>query len=375
MAAFSFLLSCLPCSPRPRRTFVVNGREFEASGELLGEGSYGLVHKVNECDVAPARVYALKELRVPLADAMREVNAHLAVGTSQPHVLPLLAHSVAELGSAPAAAAAASPPPRRGGGAVASEDRDDRPCVALLLFPLAERGTLAGAIAGALAARAGGGGGGGAHLHVGRALSEAEALALCSGIARGLLALHSAGLAHRDVNPRNALLPSGSGGAVLCDLGSAAPLLLPLSSRAACRRAVEEAAARTSPAYRAPELWACDPGAPQDGSAADVWALGCVIFACAWGASPFELAPAGGAGGPLRLVEPCHSRTLGALAFPPQPRHVSEPFERLVADCLQHAPAQRPTVGEVLERVDARLRALRAERSGAAGGGKEDGPI
>jgi len=323
----------------------------------------------------PSRAFALKEVRAPLADARREVDAHLAA--AHPHVLPLLAHEVVEEGAAAAAGAPAgsSPPPRGrggggGGGAVASEDRDDRPCVARLLFPLHERGALAGAIASALARHHVGGGGGAPPPAVGRALSEAEALALCGGLARGLLALHRAGLAHRDVNPRNALLPEpgATAGAVLCDLGSAAPLALPLPTRAACSGAVEEAAARTSPAYRAPELWACDPGPPLDGAAADVWALGCTLFACAWGASPFEVAPAGGPGGPLRPVEPCHSRVLAPLAFPPGRRHVGAPFEKLVADCLALEPARRARLEEVEARIDGRLREMEAQRGGAGKG-------
>jgi serine/threonine protein kinase len=361
-------LLCLPCAP-PRRSFSLNGRVFISTGGLLGEGSYGLVHAVTEQGAPASRVFALKEMHAPLADALREVDAHRAV--ADPNVVPLLAHSVVEVGGGAATSAGSSPAPRRGCGAVASEDRDERACAAVLLFPLLVRGNLAGAIAGALARHHGDGGGG----PVGRALSEMEALSLCGGLARGLLALHGAGLAHRDVNPRNALLPEPGGGtgAVLCDLGSAAPLALPLPTRAACGRAAEEAAARSSPAYRAPELWACDPGPPLDGAAADVWALGCTLFACAWGASPFEVAPAGGAGGPLRPVEPCHSRVLAPLAFPPPPRHVGPAFERLVAACLALEPRARATVADVAGRIEARLRELRAQggADAAAGGGKE----
>ena len=343
---------CLSCTRRGRR-FSLDGRELYALA-LLGEGSYGFVHLVE--DAASGARFALKELRAaPRADVTREVDAHRAV--RHPNVARLIAWSAHD---APPSASPLARSAEEAGGAA--------PCAALLLLTLAARGSLAGAIAAARGAR-----GGGPPQHaVGEALGEAEALALCAGLARGLAAMHSAGLAHRDVNPRNALLPDageggGEGGAVLCDLGSAAPLLCPLPHKRACLALCEEAAARTSTAYRAPELWDCSPGPPLDGGAADVWALGCTLYACAWGASPFEVA-ATAPGGPLRLVEPCHSRTLGALALPPQPRHVGAGFEALLEELLAHNPAARPTAAEAGARMEALLAGGGA--AGAAGRGK-----
>ncbi|MEZ0579845.1 serine/threonine-protein kinase [Nocardioides sp. MH1] len=105
----------------------------------------------------------------------------------------------------------------------------------------------------------------------------AEALTLLAGAADGLAAAHAAGVLHRDVKPSNLLLKTlrdGSVRGVLCDFGIAA---------------VEDFdATRTqgligTPAYLAPER--------HEGGgasvAADIYAMGCVLWACITGAAPY----------------------------------------------------------------------------------------
>jgi serine/threonine kinase 16 len=277
-------------------------------------------------------------VRAPAEDVRREVDAHRAVRSA--HVVPLV--DVARLGADGAAA-----PPR--GGVAASAVADEH---ALLLFPLFAGGTLAHLIA----ARLGGGGSG--PVFIGTALRERDALraALCA--ARGLLALHATGLSHRDLKPANVLVELDGGalvGAALTDLGSAAPRAEARATRLAARRIEEDAAVRTSMPFRAPELWSCEPAdAPLDGAAVDAWALGCVLFAAAFGVSPFECA-AVGAGGPLALCEPSHTRTLGPVVFPPQPLHVTPAFCDLVRALLVVDPRSRLSVDGARARIEALL--------------------
>lgn len=304
----------------------------------LGEGGMGCVYEV--ADVVNSDKFALKETRAPGADLQREVNAHCAVRSE--YVVPLV--DVALLGAGVAAGR---------GGIAASEVAEEH---ALLLFPLYSGGTLGGAIARRLASKNAG------PVFLGAALSERDALVASLSAARGLLALHAASLSHRDVKPANILIVFDSTGtiasAALTDLGSVAPLYEQRRSRLDARRIEEDAAVRTSMPFRAPELWSCEPSdTPLDGAAVDAWSLGCLLFASAFGVSPFECIGVG-AGGPLVLCEPSHTRTLGAVAFPPPPACVSADFCALVRDLLQVDVRLRLTVAAAVERMQALLAGL-----------------
>lgn len=104
-----------------------------------------------------------------------------------------------------------------------------------------------------------------------------EALQLVAGAADGLAAAHDSGVLHRDIKPSNLLLktrPDGGTSAVLCDFGIAA--------------LEDQDVTRTqgvigTPAYLAPER--------HDGASAsvagDIYAMGCVLWACVSGAAPY----------------------------------------------------------------------------------------
>lgn len=296
----------------------------------LGEGGAGTVFEVE--DVAnSSEVFALKETRAPSADLQREVAAHRAVRSE--YVVHLIDYAL--LGAAAA----------RGGIATSAVAEEH----ALLLFPLFRGGTLGGAIARRLASKTAG------PVFLGAALSERDALTVSLSAARGLLALHAASLSHRDLKPANVLIVLDGAGSIaratLTDLGSAAPLYEQRRTRLDARRIEEDAAARTSMPFRAPELWSCEPSdAPLDGAAVDAWSLGCLLFASAFGVSPFECV-AVGTGGPLVLCEPSHTRTLGAVSFPPPPTAVSADFIALIRDLLVVDVRLRLTVAAAAERM------------------------
>jgi serine/threonine protein kinase len=110
-------------------------------------------------------------------------------------------------------------------------------------------------------------------------LAPARAAAIADGTARALDAAHAHGLVHRDVKPANILLTpvAGHDHVYLTDFG--------LSRRVDSDTGLTQAGARMGTVdYAAPEQAR---GGEIDGRA-DVYALGCVLFAALTGTVPFD---------------------------------------------------------------------------------------
>ncbi|RMF71715.1 MAG: serine/threonine protein kinase, partial [Acidobacteria bacterium] len=141
-------------------------------------------------------------------------------------------------------------------------------------------------------------------------LSIAESVSIVAQAARALGAAHARGIVHGDVKPANLLLAEG-GRVLLADFGLARD-----GSEATGPRARDAA----TPAYAAPERlhggsW---------GPAADIYALGVVLWECLTGTRP---APASGTGADV------------AADSPPD---VPAPLVALCRRALSEDPAQRP---------------------------------
>ncbi len=166
-------------------------------------------------------------------------------------------------------------------------------------------------------------------------LSTADTVALARRIAQALGAAHQRGVVHRDVKPSNIALPDGLlERAVILDFGVAhlrdASLTIP-GERVG------------TPTYMAPEQVL---GVEDIGPAADVFALGCVLFECLTGRRAF-------AGDDAVAV---HAKVI--LDDPPRVSElepgVPAALDSLVMRMLAKKPGERPADGrEVVAELDA----------------------
>lgn len=186
------------------------------------------------------------------------------------------------------------------------------------------------------------------------ALPEPRLRPLGAELAAALAALHAHGLVHGDVKPENARLDD-EGRAVLLDLGFARRLTAgPAPARADAG----------SLAYLAPERVRGEEAGP----AADVFALGIVLYELATGLHPFTPASRRAALGRLSTSGAIVGRSLeqagadellaaiDAARFPPASRLVPtlSPFlDRLLEELLARAPEDRPSAQELAARLAA----------------------
>jgi serine/threonine-protein kinase len=155
-------------------------------------------------------------------------------------------------------------------------------------------------------------------------LAPAEAARLLAQVAAALAEAHGLGVVHRDVKPDNILLQGGDGrlDARLTDFGIA--------------RVVDAAGLTTphsiigTPHYMAPEV-ICGGDA---GPAADVYALGVVLYELVAGRTPY-------AGEPLVVLR----RHLDDE--PDRPAGMPEPVWAVIESCLEKDPARRPAAGDL----------------------------
>jgi serine/threonine protein kinase/WD40 repeat protein len=150
-----------------------------------------------------------------------------------------------------------------------------------------------------------------------------EAARLTAALARGIQAAHNVGVIHRDLKPANVLL-AADGTPRITDFGLAKKL--------------DDATGMTAsgvvlgtPTYMAPEQ--ASGRAKEAGPAADVYALGAVLYACLTGRPPFQAAT------PLDTI-------LQVLSDPPVPpsrlrRQVPAALEAICLKCLEKDPHRR----------------------------------
>ena len=126
-----------------------------------------------------------------------------------------------------------------------------------------------------------------------------------------------------------------------------------ISNRTAALQLQDHAAEHCSMAYRAPELFDVQSDAMID-ARTDVWSLGCLLFAMAFGYSPFECevsADPTGRSHKVRIVDCSFLRVIGKVEFP-EPCKYSSEFCELISWILTVDNTKRPHVHDVISRVE-----------------------
>ena len=171
-----------------------------------------------------------------------------------------------------------------------------------------------------------------------------EALSIATGVTRGLAAAHAHGLTHRDLTPRNVMLPA-RGTVKILDFG-----LAQSSGQAG-------GSAAGTPSYMPPEQLRGE-GA---GAAGDVWSLAVTMYELFTGRRPFEGADTAATLDAIADAEPVAPRALAP--------NLPEPLERLILRMLAKDAAARPAdASEVLAVLEPIAQAQRGRKARLAVG-------
>lgn len=377
--SFGNCLNCFPGSP----TLKINNRSFKIL-RLLGEGGFSYVYLVQ--DTATAELFALKKIRCPFGtesvqQAMREVEAYKTFAQA-----PSIIHSIDY--------------------SIASERNDAESKTVYVVLPYYRRGNLQDIINANLVnhttfpekelmhlflgvckamkdmhqyrvPR------GGERMEIGSAKADQNgrpdrnrAMAAADADdeteqARPLMVEEQTGspgqqrsYAHRDIKPGNIMIDDSGSQPIIMDLGSIAESPIAITSRSLAIATQDIAAEHSTMPYRAPELFDVKTGTIID-TKVDIWSLGCTLYACLVGKSPFEMRSdeTGGTlsmcvlGGDWRFPDEGPQRqkkgknTVGANTTP-ESGVISEPIKEVVRKCLKVEPSERPDIDELITMVE-----------------------
>ncbi|KAF3762413.1 hypothetical protein M406DRAFT_92794 [Cryphonectria parasitica EP155] len=399
-------LNCFPGSP----TLKINSRSFKIL-RLLGEGGFSYVYLVQ--DTSTSELLALKKIRCPfgaesVAQAMKEVDAYKLFANT-PGIIHSVDYAIAEErggGEASKTVYVLLPYYRRGN----LQDLINANLVNHTKFPekrlmqlflgmcraLREMHVYKGAGGGG----GGGGAGGGERMEMrvngvdenvaalkdrpqrGRAAAgadeddEAEQQRPLMG-EEGVPAGEVKSYSHRDIKPGNIMIDDTGAAPILMDLGSIAVSPIPITSRSLAIATQDTAAEHSTMPYRAPELFDVKTGAVID-TKVDIWSLGCTLYACLVGKSPFEMRsdetggslsicvlsgdwrfPDEGPGGTKKKAAPrrqgtnlSQSGAAGGGAAAAEELVISDPIKEVVRRCLKVEPSERPDIDELIQMVD-----------------------
>jgi serine/threonine kinase 16 len=165
---------------------------------------------------------------------------------------------------------------------------------------------------------------------------------------------------------------------ILMDLGSIAPSPINITSRSQAIAVQDEAGEHSTMPYRAPELWDVKTDAIIDDKV-DIWSLGCTVYACLVGKSPFESRSdeTGGSlgmcimGGDWRFPDEGQQKATGrsagggpAAAAAPTEDVISDAVKDVVRKCLTLEPSERPNVDELMTLLEQVIQTLPDDASG-----------
>eukprot|EP00948_MAST-09A_sp_MAST-9A-sp1_P002848 g2848.t1 len=254
----------------------INGESYQVE-KKIAEGGFSevFIARATRSNKRYALKWMFAQSKEILAEIKLEISMHEKVGNHNDYIMSLLGYHIG--------------PSRK-----VARSKD-----VLMLFPLFTEGSVASKLIAAMQSKNNNGGGGGGGLPW--PYPERIALQLFQQICAGVLALHKAGFAHRDLKPHNVLLArrpqqnrtsNSIGGdcpwhAVVMDLGSCSEIEQSVISHSAAMQLQDEAAQKCTAPYRAPELTQVTKGTIIDGRV-DVFSLGCILYMMAFGNNPFE---------------------------------------------------------------------------------------
>lgn len=332
---------CLPCAPDlSSPALTVNGTKYRIL-KLLGEGGFSYVYLV--APKGKALQYAMKKIRCPYGPndatytgALREVqNYHRFAAAQSPFIIKIIDEAVVTDPS---------------GG-----------CTFYVLLPYFER-SLQDVLAG--------------HVLQGTRMPEEEVLQIFIGVLRGIQVMHNywgdaadeqnqetesepmlngtgddesgfgatemgelTPYAHRDIKPANVML-SPEGMPVLVDFGLCTKARVHVKSRQQALTLTDFALEHCTLPYRAPELLDVATNCTIT-EKTDIWSLGCLLYACCFGFSPFEK---------LEIEQGANLNVAIAQAKYDVPEGYSPELVAVILSCLKLDPAERPSVDELLEK-------------------------
>ncbi|CCU78988.1 serine/threonine protein kinase [Blumeria hordei DH14] len=370
------LTNCMGCFPGTP-TLKINNRSFKIA-RLLGEGGFSYVYLVQ--DTSNEALYALKKIRCPFGQesvslALREVKAY-ALFSPHPNIIQSIDHCVSSDKSDPGAKTVyiVLPYYRRGN----LQDLINSNLVNNTSFPekqlmklfLGNRNNIGKKQK--KAKKQTGHNNQGTPVKSDQIRENEEAGDVGSeSEQQGLLTdreINSqqigpsdiSAYAHRDIKPGNIMIDDDGEQSILMDLGSLAPSPTSITSRSEALALQDIAAEHSTMPYRAPELFDVKTGSVID-TKVDIWSLGCTLYACLVGKSPFEMRsdetggslsicvlsgdwrfPDEGAGRPKAKNQPNQGDSNG----------ISENIRELVRKCLKVEPSERPDVNELIDIIE-----------------------
>ena len=166
-------------------------------------------------------------------------------------------------------------------------------------------------------------------------LPASEYLGVLRDVARALAYAHEHGVVHRDIKPDNVMLSGGA--VVVADFGIAKAVSVAQGGSGSTTTLTQTGSGIGTPTYMAPEQAVGDPATDHR---ADIYSFGCLAYELISGQPPFH-------GLPAHQLIAAHVATT-PVDIAERRADVPEAVARIVMQCLEKEPADRPQSADAL---------------------------